>query len=46
MSLDHQEWPRRYEALIHSSHDFMAIASLDGKVQFLNNAGLLPAGYF
>ena len=39
MSLDHQEWLRRYEALIHSSHDFIAIASLDGKVQFLNNAG-------
>jgi diguanylate cyclase (GGDEF)-like protein/PAS domain S-box-containing protein len=42
--LSDDERLRRYEALVHASPDFVAIASVDGKVEFVNEAGRALAG--
>ena len=39
MTLSDGENLRRFEALVHASPDFIAIAGIDGKVSFLNAAG-------
>ncbi|MCW2616819.1 MAG: hypothetical protein JWN08_3813, partial [Frankiales bacterium] len=44
MDLSDDERLRRFEALVHASPDFVAIASIDGKVVFLNAAGRALAG--
>ncbi|HEV7208120.1 MAG TPA: EAL domain-containing protein [Mycobacteriales bacterium] len=38
MDLTRDEQLRRFEALIHASGDFIAIASVDGKIEFINRA--------
>ncbi|MGZ4590347.1 MAG: sensor domain-containing protein [Actinomycetes bacterium] len=42
--LSDDERLRRFEALVHASPDFIAIAAVDGKVEFVNDAGRLLAG--
>ncbi|MGZ4590350.1 MAG: sensor domain-containing protein [Actinomycetes bacterium] len=42
--LSDEERLRRFEALVHASPDFIAIAAVDGKVEFVNDAGRLLAG--
>ncbi|MEO6204396.1 MAG: EAL domain-containing protein [Mycobacteriales bacterium] len=37
--LNDRDQLRRFEALVHSSPDFIAVAGMDGKVEFLNAAG-------
>ena len=39
MALSREEWLLRFEALVQNSRDFIAIASLDGNVEFVNRAG-------
>ncbi len=39
-----EEGLRRFEALAHASPDFIAIAALDGKVEFVNEAGRALVG--
>jgi diguanylate cyclase (GGDEF)-like protein/PAS domain S-box-containing protein len=42
--LDDQEQLRRFEALVHTSPDFIAVAGMDGKIEFLNAAGRALVG--
>ena len=39
VDLSRDEQLRRFEALIHASPDFIAIASMDQRVEFVNAAG-------
>ncbi|MGZ6791507.1 MAG: sensor domain-containing protein, partial [Mycobacteriales bacterium] len=42
--LSDDERLRRFESLVHASPDFIAIAAVDGKVEFVNEAGRLLVG--
>lgn len=44
MTVSDEEDLRRFEALVHASPDFIAIAGMDGKVSFVNAAGRRLAG--
>ena len=43
--LDDEERARRFEALVDADPDFIAIASVDGKVDFVNRAGRRLVGF-
>lgn len=44
LASDESETARQLEALIHVSRDFIAIASIDGRIKFVNRSGRLLVG--